>query len=725
MINQDFIVNQISSLGSSDFDIVVSFVLKDILGRQIANVNGNGDGGCDIREFRRATSQDCEIYQEDSRIGVRVRQVTVQNNRWMQKALNDAKNAKTKLGIMKAFQFFTSRVRSQTELKKLESQVMAEIGVPAECFGAREIAGLIYENHAFSRLATRLNRDVPDSVIGKPSVQLKFLHTLFAFHEDRDKLRSEIYEAVLLNKLYELGTATRDVLVSATADFLARKGREDEINGRIDSLLNGKIIKAGDNLVLSSDTISELDAANNCFKREIVQFANDVSEIVTSSGGTAQLDADIVQQFAVSVAGYFARHQCQLLNKCSGSTLIPLPLDFGKELDINRFLIDAKVPHTKIEQARLSIVEKASGNALIKRLANAVIFAWSEYGTNCCSVLALGVYDWKSVCIMLDTNVAIPYLLMSYFAPTEDRFSDAVNTIISVLKDRGCRIVIPHVYLEECAGHLRDAWKYRDIIDGNLTIMRHSENAFVAYYCQLRLGGVPDMPTTFSDYISALSSRVMQEQCQWRDIRGIVQNELNIRFNGYGIDVQDVHVRRDDSFRKEIETEYSYLLDEKGVERHSVLVDHDITVISSLKTRNIGGTIILLTNDGVLKSFAPRLKVNDRLIIGPAEASDLFQSSSGMSNAQLNSLAIAFASSSQNMECDAAKFIDILIEMTQNGGPDWKLVSKIESLVSDYLREHANVKSSADNVVKRSEVKAFLEKRGFILNEKDDESNEV
>ena len=139
----------------------------------------------------------------------------------------------------------------------------------------------------------------------------------------------------------------------------------------------------------------------------------------------------------------------------------------------------------------------------------------------------------------------------------------------------------------------------------------------------------------------------------------------------------------------------------------------------------MGGTIILLTNDGVLKSFAPRLKVNDRLIIGPAEAGDLFQSSSGMSNEQLNSLAVAFASSSQNLECDAAKFIDILIEMTQNGGPDWKLVSKIESLVSDYLRERANVKSSTDNVVKRSEVKAFLRSKGFILNEKEDESNEV
>ena len=122
-------------------------------------------------------------------------------------------------------------------------------------------------------------------------------------------------------------------------------------------------------------------------------------------------------------------------------------MDFGKELDINRFLIEAKVPRAKIEQVRLAIVEKASENALIKRLVNAVIFAWSEYGSNSCSVLALGVYDWKSVCIMLDTNVAIPYLLISYFAPTKDRFSNAVNAIISVLKDRGCKIVIQQMFV--------------------------------------------------------------------------------------------------------------------------------------------------------------------------------------------------------------------------------------------------------------------------------------
>ena len=31
MINQDYIISEISSLGSDNFDIVISFVLKDIL----------------------------------------------------------------------------------------------------------------------------------------------------------------------------------------------------------------------------------------------------------------------------------------------------------------------------------------------------------------------------------------------------------------------------------------------------------------------------------------------------------------------------------------------------------------------------------------------------------------------------------------------------------------------------------------------------------------------
>lgn len=123
MINQDYIISEISSLGSANFDIVISFVLKDILGRQIANVNGSGDGGCDIRDFHKGTSQECELYQENTRIGVRVRQVTVQNKNWVEKALNDAKKAKRKFGSVGAFQFFTSRVRTQTDLKKLENQI--------------------------------------------------------------------------------------------------------------------------------------------------------------------------------------------------------------------------------------------------------------------------------------------------------------------------------------------------------------------------------------------------------------------------------------------------------------------------------------------------------------------------------------------------------------------------------------------------------------------------
>lgn len=725
VINQDYIISEISSLGSDNFDIVISFVLKDILGRQIANVNGNGDGGCDIREFRKATSQDCELYQENTRIGVRVRQVTIQKTNWVEKAISDAKKAKHKLGCVGAFQFFTSRVRTQTELKKLENRIITEVGIPAECFSAREIAGLIHENHIFPQLAMRLNRNVPDTIMGKPSLQLRFLHTLFAFHKNRGVLRSEIYDVVLLNKLFEAGSASRDELVNAVATFLARKGRENEINGRIDSLLNGKIMKVGDNLSLTPDAAAELTAANNCYKREIIQLGNDVSDILASAAGSCNVDTDKMQEFIVLLASNFARHQCELLNNYSGSTLISLPFDYGKELDINRILLEAKVPPTKIERVRFAIIDKASANALIKRLVNAVIFAWSEYGSNSCSVLALGVYDWKSVTVMLDTNVAIPYLLMSYFAPTEDRFSSAVNTVISVLRERGCTIIIPTVYLDECAGHLRDAWRYRNVIEEGIDIMKYSENAFVAHYCQLKLERVSGAPITFEDYISALSLHVKNEQRSWGDIRGSVQNELLERFNAYGIEVEAVHVKRDDSCRKEIETEYSYILKDKGMERRSNLIEHDVTMVSFLKKSDTIGRTVLLTNDSVLQSFAPRHVKDDNLIIGPAEASDLFQSSSGMSNSQLNSLAIALASTNINAECVAAKFIDFILEKAQSREPDWKMFTEMKSLVSEFLSKRANAKSPADSIVKKSEVEAFLRKKGFTLNEEDDVRNEV
>ncbi|MCQ2393980.1 MAG: hypothetical protein MJ249_06795 [Kiritimatiellae bacterium] len=51
MIDQAYIENEINHLGVADFDLVVSFVLNDILGRSVVNVNGKGDGGCDFKPF--------------------------------------------------------------------------------------------------------------------------------------------------------------------------------------------------------------------------------------------------------------------------------------------------------------------------------------------------------------------------------------------------------------------------------------------------------------------------------------------------------------------------------------------------------------------------------------------------------------------------------------------------------------------------------------------------
>ena len=144
-------------------------------------------------------------------------------------------------------------------------------------------------------------------------------------------------------------------------------------------------------------------------------------------------------------------------------------------------------------------------------------------------------------------------------------------------------------------------------------------------------------------------------------------------------------------------------------------------MVSFLKKSDTVGRTVLLTNDIVLQSFAPRHVNDDNLIIGPAEASDLFQSSSGMSNSQLNSLAFALASTTINTECVAAKFIDFIIEKAQSGEPDWKMFTEIKSLVSNFMRERTQAKVPFDNTIKKSEIESFLKRKGISLSERGDE----
>ena len=706
LIDKDYIMNEISSIGEKSFDIVISFVLREILGRTTVNVNGNGDGGCDFRELSRDGSK-CELFREQSREGIRIVQVTVQKNRWKEKAISDAKTAKGKYGNVQVFQFFTSRPRKLVELKKLEAEIFSQVGVVAECYGAREIASLIYDAHAFTRLAVLLDRKVPDDIEGRPSIRLRFLHSLFAFHKQRGEIRSEMYDVVLLHHLHEKGHSTFDDLIEYVEKFLKREGRRDEIKSRIDSLLNGKIVKAGSKLVLSADAEDDIKVANQSFGFELDGLSTAVASVLSKFKLNTLVDRAKTIDIALALAKKFASEQCRKLNAVCGSNIVPLPMDFSMDIDLNRLLISYGLKD--VAAIRNELIELASKNTLIKRLSNAVVFAWSEYGKGFGSVLSLGQYDWKRVDVILDANVAMPYFLSSIFAPTEDRYSKAINEIVDVLRDRGCSIKIPNSYVSECAGHLREAWEYHEIVDERVDLLQYSQNAYVAHYCQTKISRIKGVPVTFEEYIKAISPYVINENEDWPQRRAAIMESFINRFQIYNMENFNVACGNSGDWRKRIETEYAYILQDRGQTRRSGLVDHDIAVLAYMRDGDDGKDKILLTNDGVVQSLFPKLRTDGRLIISPADAGDLFRTSDSMSEEDLKSLAIAYASTNENPQCLAAQFIDRIIAAGTRSQLDWKMIGEIEQMTAEFVREHAG---KGPQPIKQKEIDEYLRSKG-------------
>lgn len=714
MINQEYIQNQVCALGCHDFDIVIQFLLNDLFSQNVVNVNGKGDGGCDLRHFA-CESDSCLPCLHGERLGCQIIQVTVQDRRWQVKALNDAKKACENFKDVKFFLFFTSRNRSLVELSKLEKDIKEQTNVyDARCYGAREIAGYIFEHHAFEQLWIRLGRSLPENVMGRPDSKLVFLHTLYAFHKDRGLLRNEVYDAVILNGLYQ-SAKTKQELMDYVASFLARKGRDKEIERRIDSLQTGKVTKNGDVVSLTEQCRLELKTANECFAADLMRFKEDVISILHSHCAVEGIDEAVSFDLALNLAKIFVSTQCNLLNTASCSKIIPVPLNFGGELEINRFLIELRIPRKSLGVVKEALIEVASRDFLVRRLVDAVAYAWTDYGQNFCSVLALGQYDWKNVEVILDANVAMPYFLSQWFAPTSDRYSEAINSTVKILRERGCRISVPNVYLSECAGHLFEALKYRTLISGNEEILKHSENAFVAHYCQMCELNI-DRPKTFEEYLKNVCSSILLYDKSWDEGKKFRFESIREKF----VKLQIVSFPRysskiSDDVRHNYETEYSYLMKEAGTERRSLLMEHDISVLTSLEAHGDCLAKILLTNDNILRGIANKKvnSLNDRLVISPADAFDILQTSEPISDEQLKSVALTVASVSCDSENIAAKFFDRLLAYANNEEPMWKREGMLVQLKDEYMRTHSGANDLIQDAAKQAKIDEFLREKGF------------
>ncbi len=115
-MDQETITNHIKHLSKAKFDALAGLVLRNCFNFTPINVDGSGDGGSDIRLF---------ADQANNQIARSIAlQMTVQEKDWKEKAFDDARKSKDKLGATRYF-FLSSRAHQQTSLREVEKGAFA------------------------------------------------------------------------------------------------------------------------------------------------------------------------------------------------------------------------------------------------------------------------------------------------------------------------------------------------------------------------------------------------------------------------------------------------------------------------------------------------------------------------------------------------------------------------------------------------------------------------
>ena len=543
----------------------------------------------------------------------------------------------------------------------------------------------------------------------------------------RDDLRKEMYEAVILSLLSQQ-SMTKDSLVDESIKYLSRPDATHELQSRVDALaMKGKILREGPVLKLSEKSQQEIDAATICYETGLEDLKNGVADILQKHISEPSLSSEVAIDLAIHLAKLFASNQSALINRTSKSTVVPFPNVFDVKKNINAFLIEYGLDRN-VEAVREELVELASKNLFVKRLVNAVTYAWMEYCPNRCAIIAMGQCNWTKVEIILDANIAIPYLLAKWFGSTPIGCSEAIVTSVDALQKKGCTISLPNIYLSECAGHLVRALKFLHLVKGNEHILKASENAFVSHYCQMFEKGDGECPNDFEQYIKNICNRVFEytsdmktaKDFYFNAIKSKFANVLNITsFPAYRANLIDEHCSM-------IRSAYTDELQNTGRLRGVAQIDHDVVMLNEMLYGSTTPSKILLTSDRVVTAvFVAKVPDNSmHMVVAPGEMCDILQLSTGggMNDNRLRALALTYATVGSSQELIACKFFDELMECANANVPLWKQTERINALKKKFFESHATlVSANEDEKQAREAIHTFLVSEGLVQQVESDE----
>ncbi|EYF01581.1 hypothetical protein [Chondromyces apiculatus] len=455
-------------LGPSAFKTVGALALRALYQREVIVTDGTDDGGADawIKISETPTGR------------IPVQFHSGRSVKWHAKLLEDVNKRAVQDAPARRLFFMCAQTPTEDAVRQQKVDLEVSHGILVEIIDARAIATVALRDPAvFASLRAHLPESPAAGADNPPSVADEAQLAFVFFHDESGSFRKEVARSVLaVSLVHAREPADKEEVLDRA---LARLGGEKHLRGLLRQELTA--------LVTSGDAIQEegrVRPSADLVRR--VQGEWDAGALAKE-----RLREDCVAALEKRVQPPERRQEAVdaifddlgfLLRRSVAERLPGDQRNAAVRFNAaERRLAEMLKPKGGTARDALrAIIDVASRSVYGRALASAELFVQMtrrELGE-----LARALTGRDRIEVMLDTSVAMPMLCAKLDRMAEGWVtSEVALELHTLLVERGVKIVVPHLYLEEMAAHLIAAARDYATLAGEPGLAR-SENFFVAHY---------------------------------------------------------------------------------------------------------------------------------------------------------------------------------------------------------------------------------------------------
>jgi hypothetical protein len=712
-MDQETLTNHISRLSESLFEIACKIVLRDVFNLNTINVDGRDDGGTDFLSVDKNGGRIPAAYQ-----------ITTQRSDIKNKAYRDAKKSITKLGVSRFF-FMTTINLSETESRKIESNISNEIGVSSTCFGSNHISGFLISEHLLNKFLDEANYPLPRQMSSSEFDYCEMaLHSYTLISKDAYTMKEGIYDDTILFNLSESqGPLTEQDLIQKVVSFLGLSELKYEtIKRRIGSLFGRQMLKRTPDLKieLSPSVLDALNARKRLYENELINLASSQIDIMRND---FQIDWTLIdsKMISINIADAYINSRIASLKEVKAG-IVSNGLFHAEDRGIDsirKYLLKLKkLPKEKVDDAIEKLLDIASNHPLITKLARASIYVALEGSNPISSAKALGANRWSDFNCLVEPTVAIPWICSRLYKGYVNKSFDYSIKALERASELDIRLHIPYFYMIECAGHLLRARHYNGL-NFSENELQFSPNAFISNYYALKKQGI-NVPDGIMNYLRTFSPSILVERTNTKEWVRAIMTDISSTLTGSGVEFVEVPYYDHDSCAA-FEKDYMYFVNERNLDKPPHLMKHDIWALQfthdSVKQK--GEHWLILTYDRAMIDVY-RNGAFSGWITNPYSFLDMTQCEKQMSETSYVTLMHSIATYSEKTLSAGSRIIDRVVQYASREMQNWEFKQDVDNFKKEVLE---TVDLNSQNAMHEIDCKTddFLKSRNINIKIKEEE----